>query len=52
MAVFGGTAPFIATGLILLTHNNAAPALYLGLASLISAIALFFMKDRYKTQLV
>lgn len=52
MAVFGGTAPFIATGLIHLTSNNAAPALYLGLASLISATALFFMKDRYKVKLI
>ncbi|MBY0293507.1 MAG: MFS transporter [Alphaproteobacteria bacterium] len=52
MAVFGGTAPFIATGLIHLTNNNAAPALYLGLASLISASALFFMKDRYKAKVV
>ncbi|MBY0272667.1 MAG: MFS transporter [Alphaproteobacteria bacterium] len=52
MAVFGGTAPFIATGLIHLTNNNAAPALYLGLASLISAIALFFMKDRYQAKVV
>ena len=52
MAVFGGTAPFIATGLIQLTNNNAAPALYLGIASLISAIALFFMKDRYQAKVV
>ena len=52
MAAFGGTAPFIATGLIHLTNNNAAPALYLGLASLISAVALFFMKDRYKAKLI
>jgi MHS family proline/betaine transporter-like MFS transporter len=49
MALFGGTAPFIATGLIHLTNNNAAPGLYLALASLISAAALFFLKDRYKT---
>jgi MFS transporter, MHS family, proline/betaine transporter len=52
MAVFGGTAPFIATGLIHLTNNNAAPALYLGIASLISAIAILFMKDRYKEEVV
>jgi len=52
MAVFGGTAPFIATGLIHLTNNNAAPALYLGIASLISAIALFFMKDRFKEKVL
>lgn len=51
MAAFGGTAPFIATGLIHLTNNNAAPALYLSLASLISAIALFFLKDRSKEAL-
>lgn len=51
MAVFGGTAPFIATGLIHLTNNNAAPALYLSVASLISVIALFFLKDRYKAKL-
>jgi MFS transporter, MHS family, proline/betaine transporter len=52
MAVFGGTAPFIATGLIHLTNNNAAPALYLVVASLISAVALFFMKDRYKEKVI
>lgn len=51
MAVFGGTAPFIATGLIHLTNNNAAPALYLGIASLISAVAICFMKDRYRAKL-
>lgn len=51
MAVFGGTAPFIATGLIHLTNNNAAPALYLSAASLISVIALFFLKDRYREKL-
>lgn len=52
MAVFGGTAPFIATGLIHLTNNNASPALYLAVASLISAVALMFMKDRYKARTV
>ncbi|MDF3033899.1 MAG: hypothetical protein K0R76_853 [Alphaproteobacteria bacterium] len=52
MAIFGGTAPFVATGLIHLTNNNASPALYLALGSFISAIALFFMKDRYKEKLV
>lgn len=51
MAIFGGTAPFVATGLIHLTNNNASPALYLALGSLISAIALFFMRDRYKEKL-
>lgn len=52
MAIFGGTAPFVATGLIHLTNNNAAPALYLALGSFISAVALFFMKDRYRDETV
>ncbi|MBY0500402.1 MAG: MFS transporter [Alphaproteobacteria bacterium] len=51
MAVFGGSAPLIATGLIQLTGNNAAPAIYLGGTSLIAAIALFFMKDRFRSEL-
>lgn len=52
MAVFGGSAPLIATWLIHLTGNNAAPALYLSMASFIAAVALLFMKDRYKSELV
>jgi MHS family proline/betaine transporter-like MFS transporter len=52
MAIFGGTAPFIATGLIYLTDNNASPALYLALGSFISAMALFFMKDRFREKLI
>ncbi len=52
MAAFGGSAPLIATGLIQLTNNNAAPAIYLAIASLISAISLFFMKDRFKSALI
>lgn len=51
MAAFGGTAPLVATWLIHTTGNNAAPALYLSLASFISAIALLFMKDRYASEL-
>lgn len=51
MAAFGGSAPMIATWLIHLTSNNAAPALYLTVASFISAIALLFMNDRYKEEL-
>lgn len=51
MAAFGGTAPFIATWLIHMTNNNAAPALYLSVASVISIIALFFMKDRYREKI-
>lgn len=52
MAIFGGTAPFVATGLIHLTNNNAAPALYLAVGAFISAVALFFMKDRYLEETV
>lgn len=52
MAIFGGTAPLVATFLIEVTKNNAAPALYLAATSLIGAIALFFMKDRFKEELL
>lgn len=52
MAIFGGSAPLIATWLIHMTENNAAPALYLSLASSISVLAVFFMKDRYKSELI
>lgn len=52
MAVFGGSAPLIATGLIQWTHNNASPAIYLGAASLIAAISLLFMKDQFKSKLI
>ncbi len=45
MAIFGGTAPFVATLLIEHMEINAAPALYLSLASFISAFCLFFMKE-------
>lgn len=51
MAIFGGTAPAIATWLIHSTNNNAAPALYLSIASLISAISVYYMKERYKEEL-
>lgn len=52
MAIFGGSAPLIATYLIQITNNNAAPAIYLGGAALISAIALLFLKDRFKSDLI
>jgi MHS family proline/betaine transporter-like MFS transporter len=51
MAVFGGSAPLIATWLINQTENNAAPALYLSAACALSAIVLLFLKDRYKAAL-
>lgn len=44
-AIFGGTAPFIATFLILQTNNNFAPAFYLMAAALIAFIALLKTKE-------
>ncbi|MBI2707044.1 MAG: MFS transporter [Proteobacteria bacterium] len=52
MAIFGGSAPLIATALIQITGNNAAPALYLSGMCLISTSFLLFLKDRYKSELL
>lgn len=52
MAIFGGSAPLIATVLIQMTGNNASPALYLSGMCFISTLFLLFMKDRYKSELV
>lgn len=38
LAVFGGTCPLIATGLIELTHNKSSPAIYMMLAALFSLL--------------
>ena len=51
MAVFGGSAPLIATLLIQQTNNNASPAIYLAGMCLISSVFLLFLKDRYKSEL-
>ena len=51
MAIFGSSAPLIATALIEWTGNNASPAIYLSCACLISSICLLFLKDRYKEDL-
>jgi MHS family proline/betaine transporter-like MFS transporter len=47
----GGTAPAIATLLIVLTGNPLAPAWYLMLGGLVSAAAVFFMTDRSREKL-
>lgn len=52
MAIFGGSAPLIATILIEITGNNGAPALYLSGMCFISTLFLLFLKDRYKSELV
>lgn len=44
-AIFGGTAPFVATFLISITHNTFAPAFYLMGAAVVCFIALFWTKE-------
>lgn len=51
LALFGGTTPLVALKLVQLTQNNYAPAYYLMLAGLISAITLYFVEDRYAKNL-
>jgi len=48
VAVFGGTAPFIATFLISWTGNDLAPALYLIAAAVVTLIAILMMKETYR----
>jgi MHS family proline/betaine transporter-like MFS transporter len=47
-AIFGGTAPFVATFLISLTGNNFAPGFYLMAAAAVAFIALLFTKETAK----
>jgi MHS family proline/betaine transporter-like MFS transporter len=47
-AIFGGTAPFVATFLISLTGNNFAPGYYLMAAAGVAFIALLFTKETAK----
>lgn len=44
-AIFGGTAPFVATLLINITGSKLAPAWYLGAAAIVSLIAVFLAKE-------
>jgi MHS family proline/betaine transporter-like MFS transporter len=46
VTLFGGFAPFIATWLIGATGNPVAPSFFLMFAAIVSAITLFFMRDR------
>ncbi|MGY5319522.1 MFS transporter [Neomicrococcus lactis] len=50
-AIFGGTAPFVATLLIQVTGNNLAPAWYLMGAAAISLIAVALAKETSKDAL-
>jgi MHS family proline/betaine transporter-like MFS transporter len=45
VAIFGGFAPFIATGLIGLTGSIVSPALYVILAAGVTAITMFWVKE-------
>jgi MHS family proline/betaine transporter-like MFS transporter len=49
-AMFGGTAPMIATWLIHTTHNNLSVAWYLSLVSFISFIAALTLTETYKKE--
>jgi MHS family proline/betaine transporter-like MFS transporter len=44
-SIFGGTAPAAASGLIMLTDNDLAPAFYMMLACLVGLVALRFMPE-------
>jgi MHS family proline/betaine transporter-like MFS transporter len=50
-AIFGGTAPFVATFLISLTGNNFAPGFYLMAAAVVAFLALLFTKETAKRDL-
>lgn len=46
-AIFGGTAPFVATYLIESTGNKLAPSFYLIAASVVSLIVFFVIRETY-----
>jgi MFS transporter, MHS family, proline/betaine transporter len=46
MAIFGGTAPLIATALIKLTGDVASPGLYIAGCAAVAGVSCLFMKDR------
>ena len=51
LGIGGGTAPMVATALIVLSGNLLAPAWYLMLAGLLGASAIFMVKDRSREPL-
>jgi MHS family proline/betaine transporter-like MFS transporter len=51
VALFGGTAPFIATYLISSTHNNLSPTFYVIAGSIITLLTLFTLKETHKNEL-
>ncbi len=51
LAVFGGTAPMVATWLVAETGDLTAVAVYLSLLAVLSGIACFFLTDRHNVDL-
>jgi MFS family permease len=45
VSLFGGSAPWLVTKLIAVTHDRVAPAYYLAATSLIGAIAAYFLPE-------
>ena len=50
-AIFGGTAPFVATYLIEATGNKLAPSFYLIAASIVSLIVFFIIRETYNDKI-
>ena len=51
MAIFGGTAPLLATLLIKITGDNLAPAFYLMGASLLILVVLARIPETYRADI-
>ncbi|MGD2141718.1 MAG: MFS transporter [Burkholderiales bacterium] len=51
LGVAGGTAPMVATWLISVSGSDQAPGAYLAVAAVVSALGLWFMKDRSREPL-
>jgi MHS family proline/betaine transporter-like MFS transporter len=51
IGIFGGTAPMVSMGLIKLTHNQMAPAIYLAVAATISTVAVLALQNRSRQPL-
>lgn len=51
LAIFGGTAPLLALGLVLSTGSNLAPAVYLIFCAVLSFIALHFTEESHRKTL-
>jgi MHS family proline/betaine transporter-like MFS transporter len=51
-AIFGGTAPMVATWLIHTTHDNLSLAWYVSLSSFISFLVVLTLKETYKKEVL